>query len=31
MPVEPPDPTACTTPVGTATAGISGVLGLGGL
>jgi len=28
---EPPDPTACTTPAGTATAGISGVLGLGGL
>jgi len=26
---EPPDPTACTTPAGTATAGISGVLGLG--
>jgi hypothetical protein len=28
---EPPDPTACTTPAGTATAGISGILGLGGL
>jgi hypothetical protein len=28
---EPPDPTACTTPAGTATAGISGVLGLGSL
>ena len=28
---EPPDPTACTTPAGTATAGISGALGLGGL
>ena len=27
---EPPDPTACATPAGTATAGISGVLGLGG-
>jgi hypothetical protein len=28
---EPPDPTACTTPAGTAPAGIRGVLGLGGL
>jgi hypothetical protein len=28
---EPPDPPACATPAGTATAGISGVLGLGGL
>ena len=26
---EPPDPTACTTPAGTTTAGIGGVLGLG--
>ncbi len=28
---EPPDPTACATPAGTATAGISGALGLAGL
>ena len=27
---QPPDPTACTTPTGATTAGISGVIGLGG-
>jgi hypothetical protein len=27
---QPPDPTACTTPTGATSAGISGVIGLGG-